>query len=58
MNRGRNREKIFMDDDDAVGFLDAVGDTVARFDIEVHAFSLMPNHNHLLVRSRLGNLSG
>jgi REP element-mobilizing transposase RayT len=57
MNRGRNRDKIFMDDDDAVGFLDAVGDTVERFDIEVHAFSLMPNHYHLLVRSRLGNLS-
>ncbi len=57
MNRGRNRDKIFMNDDDAIDFLDAIGDTVERFDIEVHGFSITPNHYHLLVRSRLGNLS-
>ena len=28
-----------------------------RFGLEVHAYSLMPTHYHLLVRSPLGNLS-
>ncbi len=57
MNRGRNHELIFLDDGDAITFLDAVGDTVERFEIEIHAYSLMPNHYHLLVRSRRGNIS-
>lgn len=57
MNRGRNRKRIFVDDEDAVEFLDVVGETVERYGVEVHAYSLMPNHYHLLVRSPLGNLS-
>jgi putative transposase len=57
MNRGARRAPIFKLKDDCVGFLDLLGDTVGRFGLEVHAFSLMPNHYHLLVRSRLGNLS-
>ena len=44
MNRGRNRKRIFLDDYDAIEFLDTIGDTVERFGIEVHAYSLMPNH--------------
>jgi putative transposase len=55
MNRGRNRAMIFLDDVDALDFLNTVEDTVERFGIEVHAYSLMPYH--LLVRSPLGNLS-
>jgi len=45
MNRGRNHELIFLDDGDAVAFLDAIGDTVERFEIEVHAYSLMMTHS-------------
>ncbi|MCP4197375.1 MAG: hypothetical protein GY762_09505 [Proteobacteria bacterium] len=56
-NRGRNRELIFLDDEDAVSFLDAIGETVVRFGVEVHGYSLMPNHYHLLMHTPLGNLS-
>ena len=54
MNRGRNRDLIFLDDDDALDFLDdddaldfldILGDTVERFGIEVHGYSLMMSHS-------------
>ena len=57
MNRGRNREIIFRNDDDLLAFLDELQRVVGRFGVEVHAYSLMPNHYHLLVRSVHGNLS-
>ena len=57
MNRGQGRKLIFRDDEDAVEFLETIDDTIERYGIEVHAFSLMPNHYHLLVRTPFGNLS-
>jgi len=57
MGRGARREAIFRDEGDCVLFLDCVAATVTRFALAVHAFALMPNHYHLLVRSVRGNLS-
>lgn len=57
MNRGARRAPIFRIREDCQGFLDILGATVEQFEWEVHAYSLMPNHFHLLIRSRLGNLS-
>ncbi len=57
MNRGARRSSIFRHDDHCVLFLDLVGETVDRFGVEVHAYALVPNHYHLLIRSVLGNLS-
>jgi len=57
MHRGARRAPIFRDDSHCVLFLDTVGKVVEEFEIEVHAYSLMPNHYHLLMRSVHGNLS-
>lgn len=57
MNRGIRKNKIFLTDRHCSKFLDIVGEAVDRYGLEVHAYSLMPNHYHLLVRSLLGNLS-
>ncbi len=48
---------MFRDDEDRLLALGLIGELDARFGIEVHAFCLMGNHLHLLVRSRDGALS-
>lgn len=57
MNRGARKAPIFLIQADCQGFLERLGETVERFEWELHAYSLMPNHFHALVRSRTGNLS-
>ncbi|MEA3488946.1 MAG: transposase [Candidatus Omnitrophota bacterium] len=57
MNRGRRREQIFFDEKDRVLFVDILGDCTRLFNLEIHAYSLMPNHYHLLVRTPIANLS-
>ena len=56
MNRGRARQDVFADDTDHETFLETVGEAVERFGAEIHAYCLMPNHYHLLVRTPRGNL--
>jgi len=51
MNRGARRAAIFDVDEHAGAFLCALGETASRFDFEVHADCIMPNHYHLLVRT-------
>ena len=50
MFRGNRRQMIFLDDDDRRFFLRSTRKLKSRFDLEVYAFVLMPNHTHLLVR--------
>jgi len=57
MNRGARREPIFTDPYHCSLFLEHLAKVVKRFQLEVHAYALMPNHYHLLVRSVRGNLS-
>ncbi len=55
--RGNERRAIFRDDSDRELFLRAAGQACARFGTVVHAYCLMPNHYHLIVRTPRANLS-
>lgn len=57
MNRGGARQKIFCSDKDYQLFLDLLEESVDLWDIRIHAFSLLPNHYHLMIETPHGNLS-
>ena len=56
MNRGAQRRAIVEGDADRACFEDVLGATSERFRVEVHAWCLMANHYHLMVRTPEGNL--
>lgn len=57
LSRGNEGRDIFYGDEDKGLFLETIGETCDRFDVDVFAFVLMSNHYHLLLRTNLGNLS-
>jgi REP-associated tyrosine transposase len=57
ITRGVDRSAIAVDEEDRERALALLGLTAARFELGCHAWCLLPNHLHLLVTSRLGNLS-
>lgn len=56
MNRGGAGRPIFHTDKDYQLFFDLLEETVDQWNIEIHAFSLMPNHYHMLIGTPQGNL--
>ncbi len=56
MNRGDRREAIFRDVSDRELFLATLAEACAKADWEVHAYCLMSNHFHLVMRTPQGNL--
>lgn len=57
MNRGAGRKAIFGHDAYHVLFLELLREIVEMFKVEIHAYCLMGNHYHLLVKTPNGNLS-
>lgn len=57
LNRGRRKEPIFFCDADRRYFLKLLGEATQLYALEVHAYSLMPNHYHLLICTPRANLS-
>lgn len=52
IHRGNNRQRIFHESADYARYVDLLEEGVARFGHEVLAFCLMPNHVHLVIRTR------
>jgi REP element-mobilizing transposase RayT len=57
MNRGVNRSDIFVDDSDYEVFLKIVCKACKDYMVVLHDYCLMSNHFHLLVETKMENLS-
>ena len=57
MARGNNKMTIFRDDVDYARFLEIWKEVIARFEVDAWVFCVMPNHYHLVFRTRRANLS-
>jgi putative transposase len=55
--RGNARAAIALDDEDHARAVRLLERAVGRFEFSCHAWCYLPNHSHLLITSRLGNLS-
>jgi len=51
VQRGNNREPIFLDDSDYESYLEWLAMGATKYDCKVYAYVLMTNHVHLLVSS-------
>jgi len=56
-SRGNGGERIYRDEADRRRFLGLVSELPGRLSVEVHAFVLLDNHYHFLLRCREANLS-
>ncbi|MBF0106928.1 MAG: transposase [Deltaproteobacteria bacterium] len=56
MNRGLARRRIFVVDKDYRNFFVLLKEVTQTYKIQVHAFSLMPNHYHLLIHTPVAGL--
>jgi putative transposase len=55
--RGNAKMAIYLDDVDRYRFTTILEDVVERYGVECHAFCLMSNHYHLVLRTLQANLS-
>ena len=57
INRGVNRSDIFIDDSDYKMFLKMVCKACKSYQVILHDYCLMSNHFHLLIETKIDNLS-
>ncbi len=55
IQRGNNRDVIFVTNDDYQYYLQKLEDACKKYDCEIHAYVLMTNHVHLLMTPHLEN---
>ena len=55
--RGNERKAIFRDDTDRSVFLDKLKASLQIYRTELHAYVMMTNHFHLVIKTPTGNLS-
>ena len=52
IGRGIERRKIFLNDGDRVDFIDRLAKLAQEGALEIYAWALLPNHFHLLCRTK------
>ncbi len=57
VNRGANREKIFLTGEDKEKFIEFLGLSREIYQFTVHSFCILDNHYHLLIETTRDNLS-
>jgi putative transposase len=57
INRGNNRQPVFLGEGDYSAFLKAIADLKERKPFELYGYCLMSNHIHLLLRPRKTSIS-
>lgn len=57
MNKGSNHQNIFLTDDQRYYFLYLLKIAVQRYGAEIHAYCLMSNHYHILIKTPRANIS-
>ena len=56
VNRGDRRQPIFSDDEDRQTFIATLGETCSKAGWSIHAFCLLPDHFHMVVKTIQPNL--
>jgi REP element-mobilizing transposase RayT len=57
MTRGNNKMRIFLDDLDYAHFIGILDEVREKYELDLWLFCAMPNHYHLVLRTRRPNLS-
>jgi putative transposase len=57
LNRGVNKQAIFLDAQDNQMFLQILCQSCKEYQVEVHSYCLVDNHYHLLIKTADENLS-
>jgi putative transposase len=57
MGRGNNKMAIYLDDLDRSRFLSILGGVTDKYEVDCWTSCLMPNHFHLILRTRKANIS-
>ena len=57
VNRGVNNSDIFLEKEDYYKFLELILKIKYDYDITIHAFTILPNHYHILLQTHKNNLS-
>ena len=57
LGRGIEKRKIFLDDPDRVDFINRLGRLAKEDSMDVYAWSIMPNHFHILCKTKKRPLS-
>ena len=50
LNRGNSRAEIFRNEEDYAAFERILGEGLSKYDVQIYAYQLMPNHWHLVLR--------